>query len=188
MNFSNRENYFIILIGRKDEFYDRSGSAFVIMLMIKDDCLNIDALGIYPDKGKPEFGRVPEKTYIELLSNSLKDSDVILRLRVTPSQYSDCLSLIQDWERRVNESALLYNELSMNNLLFVKQVTECINRNNPIIKLYKLDWGLEDHISEYNPPALIPYLYFKELRQLNNDVHVKDDQFQQYMQAVREKY
>ena len=54
----------------------------------------------------------------------------------------------------------------MDNILLVKQVTETLNQCGATVKLYTLDWGIYDYISENNPPSLAPFLYFKELKRL----------------------
>ena len=72
----------------------------------------------------------------------------------------------------------------MDNILLVKQVTETLNQCGATVKLYTLDWGIYDYISENNPPSLAPFLYFKELKRLNESLHIPDVRFQESMHRV----
>jgi hypothetical protein len=73
----------------------------------------------------------------------------------------------------------------MNNLMLVKQVAESLNQcGEKEIKVYKLDWSLEDRLSDEIPPAQVPYLFFKEMKRLNESLHVRDDKFQEYRNAA----
>jgi hypothetical protein len=175
---SNR--YFIVLAGRRGTFYDLSGPTFPMLVKVMDEGkTQVDAVGIYSVKGAEAFGTVPMETYNEFMKEPHNASDVMLRLEITGVQYERGLKILRTWERRVREGALLYPEVPMDNILLAKQVTESLNQCGEKIKLYKLDWGLEDRISDGIRPSLIPFLYFRELRRLNESLHVSDEKFQQ---------
>jgi hypothetical protein len=73
----------------------------------------------------------------------------------------------------------------MNNLMLVKQVAESLNQcGEKEIKVYKLDWSLEDRLSDEIPPSQVPFLFFKEMKRLNESLHVRDDKFQEYRNAA----
>lgn len=150
-------SHFIVLAGRSGRFYDRSGPAFAMLIEMAGREAKVDALGIYEAGGQPVFGAVPEQTYREFLREPVAASDVMLRLRITDAQYERGLRILRTWDRRVREGALLYPDVFMDNILVVKQVTEDLNRcGEETVKLYALDWGLEDDISERNLPPHIP--------------------------------
>jgi hypothetical protein len=68
----------------------------------------------------------------------------------------------------------------LNNILLVKAVTETLNRCSDEINLYNLNYlHPEDWISEKYSPQYVPFMYFRELRRLNESRHVRDDQLQQ---------
>lgn len=68
----------------------------------------------------------------------------------------------------------------LNNILLVKAVTETLNHCGDAIHLYKLNYLYpEDWITEKYPPQYVPFMYFRELRRLNEAEHVRDDEFQQ---------
>lgn len=166
--------YYLVLAGRSEIFYDRSGPTFPILIRTNGtQTIIIYAVGIYVDRGKRIFGRVPASSCRKLMKEPRRPSEVMLRLKITREQYQRGLKILQVWERRIREGALLYPDISMNHLMLVKQVTESLNQDGEKIKLYPLNWGLEDTISGQNPPALVPFLYFKELRRLNESLHVK---------------
>ena len=99
----------------------------------------------------------------------------MLRLEINGPQYERVLDVMRAWERRAREPALLYpDDLFLNNILLVKQTTEELNRCRPTVNLYKVDWGIEDRISDTNAPSRVPFLVFEELRRRNVALHVPD--------------
>lgn len=170
--------YFIVLAGRSGVFYDLSGPAFPMLIKMDEGKTQVDALGIYSVRNSEAFGPVPAEIYNEFMKETTKASDVMLRLEITGAQYERGLKVLRHWERRLQEGTLLYPDLSMDNILLVKQVTETLNQCSQKIKLHNLDWGIEDKISDKTKPTHIPFLYFKELRRLNESLHVRDEAFQ----------
>lgn len=167
--------HFMVLAGRTEVFYDRSGPTFVMLMKMSADESELGAVGIYANAGKqPAFGAVPASVYEGFLREPRKASDVMLRLAISGPQYQRALKVLQTWDRRARERALLYPDLALNNVLLVKQATEELNRCGETIESYTLDWGLEDDISETNDALRIPFEYFKELRRLNEAKHVPD--------------
>ncbi|HEY7181800.1 MAG TPA: hypothetical protein VIC84_10300 [Blastocatellia bacterium] len=179
--------HFLVLAGRSGMFYDNSGPAFPMLIKLDGERTQVDAIGIYFIQGQRLFGSVPEEVYREFMKEPRAASDVMLRLEITSAQYERCLKALRTWGRRVNEGALLYPNVAMDNILLVKQVTEGLNQCGEKIKLYNLDWGFEDKISDNNPPSRVPFLVFKEMRQLNESLHIRDEKFQEYMIAAARK-
>jgi hypothetical protein len=170
------EQYFMILAGRTDVFYDRSGPTFVVLMKTAADEAAVGAFGIYSGASRqPVFGPVPASVYEPFLYETRKPSDLMLRLSITGPQYQRALEVLQTWDRRVREQALLYPEIALDNILLVKQVTEELNRCSRTLVSYELDWGLKDDISENNTASRIPYEYFRELKRLNGTQHIPDD-------------
>jgi len=174
--------YFIVLAGRIGTFYDGSGPTFPMLIKTDGQQTQIDAVGTYDLRGYWAFGTIPPGTYIEFMKEPSKDSDVMLRLEITGAQYDRGLKIVKTWERRARNNELLYPDLTMDNILVAKQVTESLNQCGEKFKLYKLDWSLEDRISsssprDDNPISRIPFLYFKELKRLNQSLHVPDEKF-----------
>jgi hypothetical protein len=176
---SNR--YFLVLAGRDGVFYDRSGPTFPILIKTDGRETQIDAVGIYFAGGSPFFGAVPEKFRDEFIKGASNASDVTLRLEIAAPQYERGLKILRTWDRRAKEGNLLYPDIFMDNILLVKQVTETLNQCGAAIKLYNLDWGIYDYISDNNPPSLAPFLYFKELKRLNESLNIPDAKFQESM-------
>jgi hypothetical protein len=174
--------YFLVLAGRIGTFYDGSGPTFPMLIKADGRQTQIDAVGTYDVRGYWAFGTIPPETYKEFLKEPRKDSEVMLRLEITAAQYERGLKIVKTWERRARNNELLYPDLTMDNILLAKQVTESLNQCGETFKLYKLDWSLEDRIStasprDDNPISRIPFLYFKELKRLNQSLHVPDDKF-----------
>jgi hypothetical protein len=169
--------YFIVLAGRSGTFYDHSGPAFSMLIKLDGQKMQVAAVGIYAAKGARLFGPVPATTYNEFMKDPRADTDVMLRLEVTAAQYERSMKILATWERRVREGALLYPDVAMDNILLVKQITENLNQCGEKIRLYNLDWGINDDISDNYRPPQIPFQYFKELRRLNEALHVRDEKF-----------
>jgi hypothetical protein len=167
------QQYYMILAGQTDVFYDRSGPTFVMLQRTAADETDVGAFGIYAGERKqPVFGPVPASIYERFVSESRTPADVLLRLSISKPQYDRALAVMQSWERRVRENALLYPDIALDNILLVKQATEELNRCRDTIVGYELDWGLQDDISEHNVASRIPYEYFRELARLNAARHI----------------
>jgi hypothetical protein len=177
--------YFMILAARRGEFYDTSGSAFPILIKIAGGETQVAAVGTYSDNGKEAFGPVPPAAYKDFMREPRSDSEVMLRLEINSAQYERSLKILRTWERRVREDELLYPlSLSLNNVLLVKAVTETLNQCSEEINLYKLDYLLgKDWIAERYTPQFIPFALFKELRRMNEPLHVRDHKFQEALPA-----
>ena len=182
------DRYFIVLVAREGEFKDNSGSAFpVVIKQMTGGTSRIDGAGIYSDKGTPAFGTVPSSAYQEYLRDARGDSEVILRLEINSRQYERALKVVQEWQRRAREGAMLYTSdnalsepLPLNNILLVKAVTETLNVCQNDIDLYKLDYVFPgDWITNLYGPEFVPFFYFKELRKRNEARHIEYTKFQE---------
>lgn len=178
------DRYFLILVARKDEFYDHSGSAFPMVVKLAGGVPTIDAAGTYADQGKPTFGKVPVDVYKNYLREARGDSEVILRLEINSRQYLRALKIVQDWQRRERENALLYRfpdaNPSLNNVLLVRAVSDTLNLCQNDFDLYKLDYTYpNDWIADQYSPEFIPFFFFKELRRRNEARHIEYKKFQE---------
>ena len=177
------DRYFLVLVARQNEFYDHSGSAFPMVIKLTAGISKIDAAGTYADHGKPAFGTVPADTYKDYLRDARGDSETILRLEINSQQYARALKVVQEWQRRAREGALLYRypdaNSSLNNLLLIRNVTDTLNLCENDFDLYKLDYNYpKDWISEQYRPEFIPFFFFKELRKRNEARHIEYTKFQ----------
>jgi hypothetical protein len=174
--------YFLVLAGRNGVFYDRSGPTFPILIKTDGRETQIDAVGIYSVGAKPYFGLIPAELRDEFMKESRNASDVMLRLEIAAPQYERGLKALRTWDRRAREGALLYPNVFMDNILLVKQVTETLNQcGTTTVKLYRLDSGPYDYITNDNRPSLTAFYYFKELKRLNESLHIPDVRFQEIM-------
>jgi hypothetical protein len=181
--------YFLVLAASTGVFYNRSGPSFVMLMKAGagTDESAMGAVGIYANhEGSPVFGAVPWQVYDAFLHEPEKKSqDVMLRLEINEPQYQRVLGVLRGWEKRARENELLYpDEVFMNNILLVKQATEELNRCRQSVNLYQLDWGVNDRISDNNPPSRVPYLVFAELKRLNADRHVSDSHMPQGLASL----
>lgn len=182
------DRYFIVLAARQKEFADDSGSAFPMVIKLAGGTPTIDAFGVYLAKGTMAFGTVPPDIYKNYLREARNDSETTLRLEINSRQYERALKIIKEWERRDREGALLYNTARetldnatyLNNILVVKAVTETLNQCSEDVNLYPLNYiQKDDWISDKYGSALVPFFYFKELRERNEARHIPDQKFQE---------
>lgn len=176
------DRYFIILVARQNEFYDHSGSAFPMVVKLSGGVSKIDAAGTYSDRGKIAFGAVPPEVYKDYLREARGDSEVILRLEINSRQYERASKIVQEWQRRAREGALLYNEtpVTLNNVLLVRSVTETLNLCQNDLDLYKLDYSYPgDWITDQYSQEFVPFFFFKELRRRNEARHIEYKKFQE---------
>jgi hypothetical protein len=178
------DRYFMILVARQNEFYDNSGSAFPMIVKLAGGVPKIDAAGTYSDHGTAAFGAVPLEIYKDYLREARGDSEVILRLEINSRQYQRALKVVQEWQRRARENALLYRYPdgipSLNNLMLIRAVTETLNLCQNDFDLYKLDYSYpQDWISDSYGPEFVPFFFFKELRRRNEARHIEYKKFQE---------
>ena len=171
--------YFIVLAAQLGTFYDTSGPAFPMLIKRDGRSTQVDAVGVHSIKGKRAFGTVPPEAYSEFMKETNTDSNVMLRLEITSAQYDRGLKILRTWERRVREDTLFYPKRgSLDNVVLVRQVAESLNQCGEKVKLYNLNYVADDDwISNTYGAPFIPFRYFKELRRLNESLHVRDEVF-----------
>ncbi len=178
------DRYFIVLAARQNEFYDKSGSAFPIVIKLAGGVPQIAAVGTYSDHGVATFGTIPPEIYKQFLGEARGDAEVILRLEINSQQYARALKIVEEWQRRARENALLYRPpdgvYSLNNLVLLRSVTETLNLCQNDFDLYKIDYDYpRDWISNQYGPEFIPFYFFKELKRLNEARHIEYTKFQE---------
>jgi hypothetical protein len=91
---------------------------------------------------------------------------------------------------------LLYPHPYLNNAVYLNQLTSSLNETGVLnweggtpctetIKLQKLTWLLSDPIMTKHNLSQTPYYLFKTLRELNNSLHLNDNQFQNALTGDR---
>jgi hypothetical protein len=182
------DRYFIVLAARRGEFYDKTGSAFPMVIKLAGGIPTIDAFGVYAGKDGRAFGAVPHNLYKDYLREARNESETTLRLEINSRQYERALKIIREWERRAREGALLYTTTAetlddptwLNNILVVKAVTETLNQCSEDFDLHPLNYVVKDDwITNKVGTAFVPFYYFKELRRLNEARHIEDKKFQE---------
>ena len=182
------DRYFIVLAARNGEFYDKTGSAFPMVIKLAGAVPTIDAFGVYGGKDGRTFGTVPADVYKNYLREARNESETTLRLEINSRQYERALKVIKEWERRDREGALLYKTATetlddatwLNNILVAKKVTETLNQCSADVNMYPLNYvHQDDWISNTVNSAFVPFYYFQELRKRNEARHIPDQKFQE---------
>lgn len=122
-------------------------------------------------------GAIPDEIRNEFMSDANTGSDTMLRLEVTPAEFERSLRLLQGWDGRARGHHLLYEVPYLNNIVFLEELAKGLNNCSERVRLYKLTWDVDDHIIAEQNLTQVAFYYIKELRQLNESLHVKDDKF-----------
>ena len=176
--------YFAVFAGRGGTV--RSGGPQFAMV-VKSDGLRqqIETFGVYPvmdqslGKVVPMIGTIPDDILSEFVNEPQPgwQNEAMLRLELTPAEYDRALRVVHDWQKRARQDELLYPVYYMDNMVFVDQLAKSIDSCSSKIKEYNLTWLLSDKvIATHNLPQVVFY-YVKELRQLNESLHVPDAKF-----------
>jgi hypothetical protein len=180
--------YFVVFAARSGRFPD-VGPAFAMLIKTNGSQIQVETVGLYSDNGRRTIGPIPAELYGEFMKEPKADSDVMLRLEVSRAQFERSLRIVQNWQRRAREHNLLYppsspRGLSLNNSVLLKEIAECLNQCSEKIKLYTLNWAINDQIAVNYNARQVPFQYLKRLRQLNDKIHVRDEVFQGSWQPI----
>lgn len=180
--------YFVVLAARNGTPRD-GGPAFVMLIRQEGRETLVETVGLYLDGGHKTIGPIPPALYSQFMSEPQVNSDVMLRLSVTRAEFERSLQTLKDWQRRAREHALLYppsspRGLSLNNSVLLKEIAEGLNRCGERIKLYDLNWSSHDEVAVNFNARQVPFQYLKKLRQLNDSLHVRDEEFRQPLRRV----
>jgi len=178
--------YFVVFVsGKGSPGY--GASAFAMLVKTDGTQAHTDAFGLYPYKdGKVDtvaVAPIPEEIRKQFDKEPQDDSAIMLRLEVTAGPFNRAMKILKTWERRARENTLLYNIPYLDNAVYLNQLASSLNDCAETIKLQKLTWRIDDPIiSKQNLPQ-VPYFFIKELRKLNNDLHVRDEKFHDLLRA-----
>jgi hypothetical protein len=178
--------YFVVFVsGKGTPGY--GAPAFAMLIKTDGTQAQTDAFGSYPFKdGKVDtvaVAPIPEEIRKQFDKEPRDDSASMLRIEVTAGPFNRAMKILKTWERRARENTLLYNIPYLDNAVYLNQLASSLNDCAETIKLQKLTWRIDDPIiSKQNLPQ-VPYFFIKELRKLNNDLHVTDDKFHDLLQA-----
>jgi hypothetical protein len=178
--------YFVVLVsGKGTPGY--GAPAFAMLIKTDGTETQTEAFGSYPYKdGKVDtvaVADIPEEIRKQFAKEPKDDSAAMLRLEVTAGPFNRAMKILKTWERRARENTLLYNIPYLDNAVYLNELASSLNDCAETIKLQKLTWRIDDPIiSRQNLPQ-VPYFFIQQLRQLNSDLHIKDEQFHELLQA-----
>ena len=179
--------YFVVLAADKAT-PGYGGPAFAMLIKTDGHQSQTEAFGLYetdPVHHYVEVGTISEEIRKKFDKEPRDDSAAMLRLEVSAGPYQRAMKILKTWERRARENTLLYPDIPyLNNAVYLNQLAGSLNDCGETIKLEKLTWRLDDPIITKQNLPQVPYFFIKELRQLNSQLHVKDEKFHQNQQAI----
>ncbi len=172
--------YFVVLAAHRGSPPHHGGPAFAMLIKTSATKAESESFGLYYQDNQRINGPVPEELSRQFLNGHLSDQDTILRLQVTSEEFARSMSIMQTWQRRAREGALLFPEYSYLNIIVpMKEISESLNQCQETINLYKLTWMVDDELAVHVPEWELAFQYVKKLRQLNEPLNVTDEKFQQ---------
>jgi hypothetical protein len=173
------EQYFVILAARHGTPLE-GGPAFVMLLKTNDTRPGIDTFGLYYGNYGRVTGPVPAELYQQFMTEPKDESDAVLRLSVSKDEFERSTKIMQTWQRRAREHAFLFPDRSyLNSIVPMKEIAETIDQCSQKIKLYQLNWRVDDEIGANSALSEVAFLYVKKLRELNENLHIRGDKLQQ---------
>lgn len=151
------------------------GPAFAMLTTLDGRRTKFEAIGvefIKDDAGKiaPVFGLITAKLYEEFQWESDKDSDVMMRVELTRSEYERIHEMFETWTKLVKEKKLLHADPYMNVMDFLKKAVENLNICDEKIKPPQMD----------KPDGVLsqlPLEYIKTMRKKNDQSHLMNAAF-----------
>ena len=172
--------YFVVLAAHRGTPPHKGGPAFAMLIKSGNNKTEVESFGLYYQADERINGPVPQELARQFLSEHLSDQDTILRLQVTSEEFARSMSIVQTWQRRAREGALLFPEYSYLNVIVpLKEIAESLNQCRETINLYKLTWMVDDELAVNVPEWELAFQYVKRLRQLNESLNIIDEKFQQ---------
>jgi hypothetical protein len=148
----------------------------------------IDSFGLYETDSVHhyvEVGPISEELRKKYENEPRDDSAVLFRVEVSAGPYRRALKILKTWERRARENTLLYPDIPyLNNAVYLNQLASSLNDCSQTIKLEKLTWRIDDPIITKTNLPQVPYVFIKEIRQQNPELHVSDSKFHQNREAM----
>ena len=172
------QRYFLIFAGRSGTIRS-GGPAFAMLIRAEQGRSHVDAFGFYLADDQPIVGPIPDELRRKFMTESRSESDTMLRVELTASEYERSLKVLRTWERRARERTLLYEVPYLNSIVFLEEMARSVNACGERIRLYDLDWTVNDKITARHNLPQVSYYYIRELRQLNGPLHLTDKQFRE---------
>ena len=98
------------------------------------------------------------------------------------------MNIVQTWQKRAREGALLFPSYSYLNIIVpLKEIAESLNQCGETIKLYQLTWMVDDELGANVPQWELAFAYIRRLRQLNEPLHMNNEKFQQSISSQLER-
>jgi hypothetical protein len=125
----------------------------------------------------PVVGSIPEEIHKQFVKESVKDSDVMIRLELTEAEYERTHKVFRVWEKRVQDKTLLYDDPYLNAMEFLRRTAESLNQCGEKVKLHRLNWSQWDEVVTKHNLPLHPLEYIRIMRKRNDGLHVTDERF-----------
>jgi hypothetical protein len=158
------------------------GPAFAMWTKLDGRKTEVETLGIHMMTNgsglmMPVVGPVPAELHKQFASESRRDTDVMIRLELTESEYERTHKVFRTWDKRVREKTLLYDDPYLNTMEFLRRTAESLNLCGEKVKLHKLNWSQWDEVVTKHHLPEHPLEYIRVMRKRNDDLHVTNEKF-----------
>jgi len=150
-------------------------SAFAMWTTLDGRGTKIEALGLrLENRGgtAPTFGPIPDRLYHEFENESVKDSDVMLRLELTEAEFERSHKVFETWSEYARTAKLPHNDPNLNGLEFLKSAAENLNQCDEKLKL---DTTVGAATTQNSSQQALEYV--RGMRKKNKNLHITDGMF-----------
>lgn len=160
----------------------QGGPAFAMWTTLNGRKTEVETLGLHlttdgTGRTIPVVGTIPAELHQQFLSDSRKDSDVMIRLELSEAEYQRTHKVFKTWDKRAREKTLLYDDPYLNAMEFLRRTAESLNQCGNKVKLHQLNWSQWDEVVTKHHLPLHPLEYIRIMRVRNDELHVTDERF-----------
>ena len=171
------ERRFVVFVASEGDIRT-GGPAFAMLIRTDADGHTFaDTFGFYLAGEARVVGAIPEELRNRFMLESRAPSDTMLRLELTGAEYERSLVVVRNWNRRARDHQMLYEVPYLNNVVFLEQLAMSLNECSERIQVRKLGWNVGDAITARHNLPQIPFHYIRELRRMNEPLHLGNEQF-----------
>lgn len=158
------------------------GPAFAMWTKLDGHKTEVETLGLHLVTNStgtmvPVVGTIPAELHKQFMSESRKDSDVMIRLELSEAEYIRTYKVFKTWDKRVRDKTLLYDDPYLNVMEFLRRTAESLNQCGEKVKLHKMTWSQWDEVVTKHHLPLHPLEYIRIMRRTNDGLHVTDGKF-----------
>jgi hypothetical protein len=160
----------------------QGGPAFAMVTTLDGRREKVEAIGVEQTKDETgkvtsEFRLISDKLYEQFKWESDKESDVMMRVEVSRTEYERIHELFDTWTKLIKDKKLLHDDPYMNVMDFLPKVVERLNVCGEKIKPPQTDKPAANETVSKQILPLLPLEYIRAMRKKNDARHIMNSMF-----------